>query len=105
MPAQPDAPFLETSRQVVDGFVYESASGQIVIDEHQTDEAHLRSKATHAEQPLYRCRTYVRDLVPKEWCHKPGKILIDRTVASTGEVVAVQIAFIPKLPVDDQAKR
>lgn len=81
---------------MVDGYVYETTSGQLVIDEHPTDEAHLRSKATHAEQPLYRCRTYVRDLLPKEWRGKLGKILIDRTVTTTGEVVAVQIAFIPQ---------
>lgn len=90
-----DDKFMETKREVIDGYAYENSGGQLVIDEHPSDEQHLRAKATHTEQPLYRCRTYLRDLVPKEWHGKKGKFLVDRTVTTTGEVVAVQIAFIP----------
>lgn len=93
---QPSTPFLETKREEIEGYAYESGSGQLIIDAHPSDEAHLKAKATHTEQPLYRCRQYVRDLIPKEWRGKNGKFLIDRQVTADGEVVAVQIAFIPK---------
>ena len=86
---------MTTKQEVLEGFAYENSSGQLIIDEHASDLMHLRAKATHTEQPLYRCRTYVRDLLPKEWLNKKGKFLIDRTVTEHGEVVAVQIAFIP----------
>jgi hypothetical protein len=90
-----DESFMETKRETVDGYMYESGNGQLVIDTHVSDVQHLKSKASHADQPLYRCRTYVKDLVPKEWLATRGKILIDRTVLPNGEVVAVQLAFIP----------
>lgn len=90
-----DEKFLDSKRNVIDGYMYESGSGQLVIDTHESDEKHLLSKASHVEQPLYRCRTYLRDLVPKEWLNQRGKILIDHTVTTAGDVVAVQIAFIP----------
>ncbi len=86
---------METKREVVEGFLYESSSGQLVIDTHPSDEQHLRSRATHTEQPLHRCRTYVRDLVPKGWLNTRGKILVDRTVTKYGETVQVAISFIP----------
>lgn len=86
---------METKREVVDGFLYESGGGQLVIDEHPNDVAHLKAKATHVEQPLYRCRHYVRDVIPKEWLDKRGKILIDRIITKDGEVMQVSIAFIP----------
>lgn len=89
-------PFLETKREALDGYLYENSGGQLVIDVHPSDEQHLKAKATHTEQPLYRCRTYVRDLIPKEWRDRKGKVLIDRQVTPTGEVVAVQISFIPQ---------
>ncbi len=89
-------PFLETKREEIDGYCYESGSGQLVIDAHSSDEAHLKAKATHTEQPMYRCRQYVRDLVPKEWRDKKGKFLVDRQVTPQGEVVSVQISFIPQ---------
>jgi len=90
-----DESFMDVKRETVDGYAYESGNGQIVFDTHSSDDEHLRAPATHTEQPLYRCRKYLRDLIPKEWLDKRGKILIDRTVTTTGEVVAVQIAFIP----------
>jgi hypothetical protein len=94
---QPEGiPFLETKREEIAGYVYESGNGQLVIDPHESDEQHLLAQATHAEQPLYRCRQYVRDLIPKEWRGKKGKILVDRQVTADGEVVAVQLSFIPQ---------
>lgn len=94
---QPNAaPFTETKREEIEGYAYESGSGQLVIDAHPSDEAHLKAKATHHDQPLYRCRSYVRDLIPKEWRGKKGKFIVDRQVTETGEVIAVQIAFIPQ---------
>lgn len=89
-------PFLETKREEIDGYVYESGNGQLIIDAHESDEQHLLAQATHAEQPMYRCRQYVRDLLPKEWRGRKGKILVDRQVTQDGEVVAVQLSFIPQ---------
>lgn len=86
---------METKREVVEGFIYETSGGQLVFDQHSTDVEHLKSKATHDTQPLYRCRKYVKELLPKEWLNKPGKIYIDRQVTETGEVMAVQISFVP----------
>jgi len=86
----------ELKREEVEGYLYQSGNGQLLIDAHASDEQHLLAQATHKEQPLYRCRTYVRDLVPKEWLNRRGTFLIDRTVTSQGEVIAVQIAFVPK---------
>jgi hypothetical protein len=96
MTKQPDAvPFLETKREEISGYAYETSSGQLVIDLHPSDIEHLKAKATHDTQPLYRCRQYVRDLMPKEWLGKNGKFLIDRQVTLDGEVLTVQISFIP----------
>lgn len=86
----------EMKREEVEGTMYQSGNGQLLIDSHDSDVQHLLAQATHFEQPMYRCRTYVRDLVPKDWLNRKGTFLIDRTVTSQGEVVAVQIAFIPK---------
>jgi hypothetical protein len=91
-----DETFMEVKREILEGFAYASSSGQIVIDAHPTDEAHLKSRATHNDQPLYRCRHYLRDLIPKEWLGTKGQFLIDRTVTTTGDVVSVQISFVPK---------
>lgn len=90
-----DVKHTETKREVVEGHAYESGNGQLIIDAHATDEQHLLAQATHDSQPMYRCRTYIRDLVPKEWLNKRGKFLIDRQVTPQGDVIAVQIAFIP----------
>jgi hypothetical protein len=94
---QPEGiPFLETKREELDGYVYESSNGQLVIDSHTSDEQHLKAKATHDTQPMYRCRQYVRDLIPKEWRDKKGKFFVDRQVTPQGDVVSVQISFIPQ---------
>ena len=90
-----EATFMETKREVLEGFAYANGSGQIVIDACASDDQHLGAKATHTEQPLYRCRTYLKDLIPKEWLNQKGKFLIERTTTIQGEVVAVQIAFVP----------
>lgn len=95
VPRMADDKFMDVKREVIEGYAYVGGGGQLVIDAHPSDEQHLRSRATHTEQPLYRCRHYLRDLIPKEWLDKKGKFLVDRTVTTTGEVVAVQIAFIP----------
>jgi hypothetical protein len=87
---------MDTKREIVDGYAYVSGNGQLVIDRHFSDEEHLLSPATRKEQPLYDCRKYLKDLIPAEWLDRPGKFLIDRTVTTTGEIVAVQLAFIPR---------
>lgn len=86
---------METKRDTVEGYIFESGNGQIVIDLHETDEQHLLAQATHNEQPLHRCRQYIRDLIPKEWRGKKGKVFIDRQVGDNGEVFAVQLSFVP----------
>ncbi len=86
----------EMKREEIEGHLYQSGNGQLLIDAHASDEEHLTAQATHFEQPMYRCRQYIRDLVPKEWLNKRGTFIIDRTVTSTGEVIAVQIGFVPK---------
>ncbi len=87
--------YTDTKREVIEGHAYESGNGQLIIDAHATDEEHLLAQATHDSQPMYRCRTYLRDLIPKEWRGKKGKFLIDREVTSHGDIISVQIAFIP----------
>jgi hypothetical protein len=87
---------METKREVLVGFAYPSGNGQLVIDYHPTDEQHLNAEATHLIQPMYRCRTYVRDLLPPEWLNKRGKFFVDRQVTQQGEVMAVQISFVPE---------
>ena len=92
-----DVAFTETKRETLEGFAYESKNGQVVIDACATDDDHLVAKATHAEQPMHRCRSYLCDLIPKEWIGKRGTFLIDRSVIpATGEVVSVQVSFVPK---------
>jgi hypothetical protein len=88
-------PFSEVKQVVVPGTMYQSANGQIVIDEHASDEEHLLAPAMHQEQPLYRCRTYLAEIFPKEWLGKKGKFIIDRVVLETGDVASVMISFVP----------
>ena len=88
-------PFSEVKQDVVSGTMYLSGNGQVVIDEHANDQEHLLAQATHHEQPLYRCRTYLAGIFPKEWLGKKGKFLVDRVVLETGDITSVMISFIP----------
>lgn len=88
--------FLDVRREHLDGYCYESGNGQLVIDLHQDDEEHLTSPATRDTQPLYDCRRYVKELVPKEWLGRKGRFYVDRSVVpATGDVVSVTISFVP----------
>lgn len=87
---------METKRETIDGFAYESSNGQVVIDAHPSDEQHLLAPATHAEQPLHRCRVYLKDLIPRDWLGRPGRFFVDRTVTPDGDVLAVKLVFIPR---------
>jgi hypothetical protein len=89
-------PFSETKQTVVCGTMYQSGNGQVVIDEHANDHEHLLAQATHHTQPLYRCRTYLAEIFPKEWLGKKGKFCIDRVVLETGDVASVMLTFIPE---------
>lgn len=88
----------ERRREVVDerhGCAYVSSNGQLVIDRHASDEDHLVASATRESQPLYDCRLYLRDVVPKAWVGRRGKFTVSRVVSDEGEVVEVSLAFEP----------
>jgi len=88
-------PFLTIERQeVLSGHLYTTRGGSVVIDKHATCEEHLLAQATHDTQPMYRCRRYLREVIPPEWMDKSGQFLIDRAVTTDGEVVSVTISFL-----------
>lgn len=92
---QRPTPFVNVERhETIDGHIYTTRGGQVVIDSHATCEEHLLAQATHKEQPLYRCRRYLRELIPEEWMGKRGTVVVDRSVATNGEVVGVTISFL-----------
>lgn len=72
---------------------YVNGTGQLVFDQHPSDQDHLTAPATRDTQPLYDCRVYLRDLLPKEWQGKRGKLRVSRMATSKKTVVS--IAFIP----------
>lgn len=88
-------PFTETHRESKHGAWYTSGNGQLVFDMHGSDEHHLRSPATRGGQPLYDCRTYATDLIPKEWHEKRGVLHVEKTITQQGEVVSVTLSFVP----------
>lgn len=89
----------ETSRQEVVrggfGHVYVSNNGHLVIDAHETDEQHLLANQTNTEQPLYTCRTYINDVIPKEWIDKFGLFVVARTIDKDGDTTAITVRFTP----------
>lgn len=85
----------KTARMVIDGYAYVRGNGRLVIDRHPTDAAHLEAGATRTEQPLYDCRTYVRDAFPAEWLGRPGRFTIERIEDAAGRATAVWVAFAP----------
>jgi hypothetical protein len=86
---------MEPTRKTVTGHMYVSGNGQIVIDSHPTDDAHLTSNQTRLEQPLYDCRTYISDLVPDAWIDKHGMLTVERVTDDNGDVVSVWLSFTP----------
>lgn len=93
----PQVSFMETKREQLNGHLYESGNGQLVIDSHASDAEHVTAPQTRASQPLYDCRQYVRDLIPKEWIGRHGTFMVDRITTTTGEPVSVSISFVPKV--------
>jgi hypothetical protein len=89
-------PFTETKREAKCGRFYESNNGQLVFDLHPDDQDHLIAAATRIGQPLYDCRTYLKDVVPKEWLGKEGTLYLDRATTTDGEVVSVTLSFVPR---------
>lgn len=85
----------DTKRVVIDGYAYVSSNGQLVIDRHPTDEAHLLAEQTRDSQPLYDCRTYLADLIPKEWFGKRGRFAVSSFINDHGAVVVLQLIFTP----------
>ncbi len=85
----------DTKRVTIDGYAYVSSNGQLVIDRHPTDEAHLLAEQTRGSQPLYDCRTYLTDLIPKEWLGKRGQFIVSSFVNHDGAVAALQLIFTP----------
>lgn len=91
-------PSLEPALEVVDertGYVYVSSNGQLVVDQHGSDEAHLVSPATRLTQPLYDCRLYLKDVIPKEWIGLHGKLTVRVERGAKEWVSLVSIAFEP----------
>ena len=72
---------------------YVSGNGQLVIDQHGSDEEHLRAPATRGSQPMYDCRFYWSDVFPKAWLGRPGKFTMHQAVDKDGNVVEVSVAF------------
>ncbi len=93
-----------TKRVTIDGYVYVSSNGQLVVDRHPTDEAHLLAEQTRGSQPLYDCRAYLADLIPKEWLGKRGRFIVSSFVNHDGAVAALQLIFTPDQPVERAEK-
>lgn len=89
--------FTETKRETIDGYAYISGNGNLVIDTHPSDSEHLLARQTRDTQPLYDCRHYLGELIPKEWRNRRGTFFIDRTQSKEGEVFTVSISFVPKV--------
>jgi len=85
-------------RRTRDGTVecaYVSGNGQLVIDRHASDEEHLRAPATRESQPMYDCRLYWSDVMPKTWLGRPGKFTMHHAIDRDGNVVEVSVTFEP----------
>lgn len=74
-------------------FCYVNGNGHVVFDKHESDALHVASPATRETQPLYDCRTYLRDLIPQEWIDKRGTLKVSRYVTTKKTVVS--ITFVP----------
>ncbi len=85
----------KVTRRVIFGCAYVSGNGQLVIDQHASDAEHLTAPQTRSEQPLYDCRVYFSDLLPKEWLGKRGEFTIHQVYDAGGEVAAFQVVFTP----------
>lgn len=90
-----------TESTAVEGHVYVSGNGKLVIDRCRDDHDHLTSRQTRHVQPLYDCRVYLEDLILEGWVGKHGEIVVDRTVVD-GVVVSVKLSFA-ELPVAPRA--
>lgn len=93
-----------TKRAVIDGYAYVSSNGQLVIDRHPTDEMHLLAEQTRSSQPLYDCRTYLADLIPREWLGKRGRFTVGSFVNHDGTIAALQLIFTPDRPAEPMNK-
>ena len=49
-----------STKTITDSYMYVSSNGQLVIDKHPSDEAHLLSGPTSDVQPLHDCRIIQR---------------------------------------------
>lgn len=81
--------------KTIDGCAYVSGNGQLVIDGHATDEEHLLARSPRDAQPLYDCRTYLRDLFPAGWIGVPGSYGVRYAMDASGAVAGVMITFTP----------
>lgn len=77
------------------GHVYVSNNGKLVVDRHESDEKHLLAKQTNDTQPLYSCRAYVENVIPKEWIGKFGLFTVSKTIDKNGNTTAVNMMFTP----------
>jgi hypothetical protein len=79
----------------IDGYVYVSGNGQLVVDRHPSDHEHLIAKSERKTQPIHDCRVYLKDLIPDEWVGERGKLDVTRVFDCFGKVAAVQLVFTP----------
>lgn len=84
----------ETTVDRFDGHLYVSSNGKLVVDEHSSDAEHLTASASRDSQPLYDCRTYLDEVVPKEWHGKRVDVEVMR-IEVGGEVRAVHVKITP----------
>ncbi len=87
---------MEARFKTIFGYMYASSNEQFVIDEHPSDTTHLTAAPLRDVPPIHTCRTYLRELIPSEWCDRQAMYLVSREVDDAGNVVAVKISFTPQ---------
>lgn len=87
--------FVRQTREDTIECAYVSSNGQLVIDQHASDEEHLKALATRQSQPMYDCRFYWSDVMPKTWLGRPGKFTVHHAMDKDGNVVEVSVVFEP----------
>lgn len=80
----------ETTIDRFDGHAYVSGNGKLVVDKHASDEEHLMASPSRDEHPLYDCRSYVDDVVPKAWHGKRVNVEVKQD-ATDGVIRSVQL--------------
>lgn len=88
----------EPTTRKLRGHLYVSGNGQLVIDQHASDVEHLTAQQTNDRQPLYTCRTYLTDVLPKWWVGEHGTLVATPVRDVDGRVRHVLLTFTPTSP-------